>query len=51
MYLNQFKICILFPPSSFDYSVHVSVSCPKALYHSESDNLFHITVVVADWIG
>ena len=32
-------------------SVLVSVSCPKALYHLESDNLFHITVVVADWLG
>ena len=36
--------------SSF-YSVLVSVSCPKALYHLESDNLFRITVVVADWLG
>ena len=33
------------------YLVLVSVSCPKALYHSESDNLFRITVVVADWLG
>ena len=33
------------------YSVLVSVSCPKALYHLESDNLFRITVVVADWLG
>ena len=33
------------------YSVLVSVSCPKALYHLESDNIFHITVVVADWLG
>ena len=33
------------------YSVLVSVSCPKALYQLESDNIFHITVVVADWLG
>ena len=33
------------------YSVLVSVSCPKALYHLESDNLFRITAVVADWLG
>ena len=33
------------------YSVLVSVLCPKALYHLESDNLFRITVVVADWLG
>ena len=33
------------------YSVLVSVSCPKALYHLLSDNLFRITVVVADWLG
>ena len=33
------------------YSVLVSVSCPKALYHLESDNLFRITVVVADWLS
>ena len=33
------------------YSVLVSVSCPKALYHLESDNIFRITVVVADWLG
>ena len=32
------------------YSVLVSVSCPKALYQLESDNLFRITVVVADWL-
>ena len=25
--------------------------CPEALYHLESDNLFRITVVVADWLG
>ena len=23
----------------------------KALYHLESDNIFHITVVIADWLG
>ena len=33
------------------YSVLVSVSCPKTLYHLESDNIFRITVVVADWLG
>ena len=33
------------------YSVLVSVSCPKALLHFENDNLFPITVVVADWLG
>ena len=33
------------------YSVLVSVSCPKALYHLESDNLFCITKVVADRLG
>ena len=33
------------------YSVLVSVSCPKALNHLESDNIFRITVVVADWLG
>ena len=33
------------------YSVLVSASCPKALYHLESDNLFCITLVVADWLG
>ena len=33
------------------HSVLVSVSCPKAVYHLESDNLFRITVVVADWLG
>ena len=33
------------------YSELVSVSCPKALYHLESDTLFCITVVVADWLG
>ena len=27
------------------------ISCPKALYHLESDNIFRITVVVADWLG
>ena len=38
-------------PNIFIYSVLLSVSCPKALYHLESDNLFRITVVVADWLG
>ena len=33
------------------YSVLVSISCPKALFHLESDNLFPITAVVANWIG
>ena len=33
------------------YSVLVSVSCHKALYHLESDNIFSITVVVSDWLG
>ena len=33
------------------YSVFVSVSCPKALCHLESDNIFRITVVAADWLG
>ena len=33
------------------YSVLVSVSCPKALYHLESDNIFHMIIVVADWLG
>ena len=33
-----------------DYSVLVSISCPKVLYHSESDNLSLITLV-ADWLG
>ena len=36
---------------SWLYSVLVSVSCPKALFHLESDNIFRITVVVADWLG
>ena len=27
------------------YSILASVSCPKALYHLESDNLFRITFV------
>ena len=31
-------------------SVLVSLSCPKALYHLRSDNIFRITVVVADWL-
>ena len=30
------------------YSVPVSVSCSKVLFHLESDNLFHITIVVVD---
>ena len=33
------------------YSVLVSISCPKALFDLEGDNLFCITVVVADWLG
>ena len=33
------------------YSVLLSVSCPRALFHLESHNLFRITVVVADWLG
>ena len=33
------------------YSVLVSVSCPKALYRLGSDNIFRITLVVADWLG
>ena len=33
------------------YSVLVSVSCPKALFLLESDNIFRITVVVADWLS
>ena len=33
------------------HSVLMSVSCPKVLFHLESDNLFHNTVVVADWLG
>ena len=39
------------PNESLIYSVLVSVSCPKTLFHLESDNLFCITVVVADWLG
>ena len=27
------------------------ISCPKALYHLDCDNIFRITVVVADWLG
>ena len=42
---NRFRIIAV------NYSVLVSVSCPKAVYHLESDNLFRITVVVADWLG
>ena len=35
------------------YSVLVSVSCPKALYNLETDNIFRITLrlVVADWLS
>ena len=33
------------------YSVLVSVSFPGALYHLDSDSVFRITVVVADWLG
>ena len=33
------------------YSLLASYSCPKVLYNLESDNIFHITVVVADWLG
>ena len=33
------------------YSVLVSLSCPKALYHLQNDNLFCITVVVDVWLG
>ena len=40
-----------YPLISKIYSVLVSVSCPKALHHLESDNIFRITVVVADWLG
>ena len=32
------------------YSVLLALSCPKALYHLRSDNIFRITVVVADWL-
>ena len=32
------------------YSVLVGLSCQKALYHLKSDNIFRITVVVADWL-
>ena len=39
------------PSNKRIYSVLVSVSCPIALFHLESDNLFRITVVVADWLG
>ena len=38
-------------PSRFTKIYSVSISCPKALHHLESDNLFRITVVVADWLG
>ena len=46
-YMHIISIIVLY----MFYSVLVSVSCPKALYHLESDNLFRITVVVADWLG
>ena len=36
---------------TFPYSILVSISRPKALYHLDSDNIFRITVVVADWLG
>ena len=42
---------IIAPWGNVFYSVLVSVSWPKALYHLEGDNLFRITVVVADWLG
>ena len=32
------------------YSVLVSVSWPKGLFHLENDNLFHITLVIVDWL-
>ena len=53
---NQLSYSLTLTHHSFShfnelYSVLVSVSCPKALYHLESDNLFRITVVVADWLG
>ena len=38
-------------PRNCFYFVLVSISCPKALYHLESDNLFCITLVVFDWLG
>ena len=47
-YLSKFGILIVLQVIS---SVLVFVSCPEALYHLESDNLFCITVVVADWLG
>ena len=49
-FLNDLLGSITRVPMVF-YSVLVSVSCPKALYHVESDNLFRITVVFADWLG
>ena len=46
------NISWLIPPNGKTiYSVLASVSCPKSWYHLESDNLFRITVVVADWLG
>ena len=51
-WITAFALHIMLPLLLYDiYSVLVSVSCPKALYHLESDNLFRITVVVADWLG
>ena len=32
------------------FTVLVALSCPKALYHLRSDNIFRITIVVADWL-
>ena len=37
--------------SEGNHSVLMFVSWLKALYHLESDNLFRITLIVADWIG
>ena len=33
------------------YSVLVSASSPNELYQLKSDNIFRITLVVADWIA
>ena len=33
------------------HSVLVSLSWAKALFHLESENIFRITLVVADWLG
>ena len=51
MNLVAFCMLILSIFSQEIYSVLVSVSCPKALFQLESDNLFRITVVVSDWLG